>query len=333
MTRASPTSAPLRFGVLGCADIAWRRTLPALQACPDARLVATASRSPDKAQRFSDRFGGAALGGYEDLLDHPDVDAVYIPLPAMLQAEWIERALEAGKHVFAEKPVSALPSDTERLFRIARERKLVLRENAMFLHHSQHSAVSRLVAEGAIGELRGFAGAFTIPPKPPEDIRNRADLGGGALLDMAFYPVLAALHFLGHDLELVGATLREQKDGVVRSGSILLVSPTGIPAQLTFGMEHSYRSDYALSGSSGSLRLDRAFTPPPAWQPVVQVDRQNHQEHITLPPDDQFANVVESFVRSVGVDSASDNTAAEANSIRVAGLIGEVAAAAVRTDV
>ncbi|MFI5754682.1 Gfo/Idh/MocA family protein [Streptomyces sp. NPDC051569] len=333
MTPASPSRAPLGIGVLGCADIAWRRTVPALVGHPGTRLVASASRTEVKARRFADRFGGAAIAGYDALLAHPGVEAVYIPLPAMLQAEWVERALAAGKHVFAEKPLSARRADTERLLRAARERGLVLRENAMFLQHTQHATVARLVAEGAIGEVRRFEAAFTIPPKGDGDIRNRPDLGGGALLDMGFYPLRAALHFLGPDLTVAGATLRAVRDGVVRSGSVLLVTPAGVPAQLSFGMEHAYRSRYAIFGAAGSLSLDRAFTPPPSWQPVLQLDRQDHREEITLPPDDQFTRSVDAFIRSVHGDPAADDASAGAYSERVAALVEQVAATAVRTEI
>ncbi|MCZ0992102.1 Gfo/Idh/MocA family oxidoreductase [Streptomyces noursei] len=172
-------------------------------------MTAFASRSPEKGRRFAERIGDAAVTDYDALLRRPDVDAVYIPLPAMLQAEWIERALTAGKHVFTEKPLSTRAADTARLFALAEERGVVLKENAMFLHHSQHAAVDRLLADGAIGQLRGFSAAFTIPPLPESNIRNHADLGAGALLDVAVYPVRAALRFLGPRLEVVGATLRE----------------------------------------------------------------------------------------------------------------------------
>ncbi|MCZ1019561.1 Gfo/Idh/MocA family protein [Streptomyces noursei] len=329
MTRPS-SCPPLGFGVLGCADIAWRRTAPALAADPGVRLTAFASRSPEKGRRFAERFGDAAVTDYDALLRRPDVDAVYVPLPAMLQAEWIERALTAGKHVFAEKPLSPRAADTARLFALAEERGVVLKENAMFLHHSQHTAVDRLLADGAIGQLRGFSAAFTIPPLPESNIRNHADLGAGALLDVAVYPVRAALRFLGPRLEVVGATLREA-DGVVRSGSALLVTPEGVPAQLTFGMEHAYRTEYALTGSTGRLRLDRAFTPPPGHQPVVDVTRQDHREQITLPPDDQFARIVAAFVREVRGEAPAERAASAAESRRVAETIDALAARAVRT--
>ncbi|MET8049793.1 MULTISPECIES: Gfo/Idh/MocA family protein [unclassified Streptosporangium] len=290
----------LRMGVMGCADIAWRRTLPAMVADADVQVTAVASRDLRKATAFTDRFGGVPLKGYESMLDRPDVDAVYIPLPALLHAEWIERTLESGKHVLVEKPMTDNQAETSRLLALARSRGLVLLENYMFLHHSQHAAVRKLVADGAIGELRGFAAAFTIPPKPEGDIRYQRDVGGGAFLDFGGYPVRAAVHFLGGDLQVIGAVFRhDQKQDVVMSGSVLLCTPQGVPAQLTFGMEHSYRNDYQLSGSTGRILLDRVFTPPETHLPVLRVERQDHREELILPADHQFANVIGAFVRSV----------------------------------
>ncbi|MFG2044490.1 Gfo/Idh/MocA family protein [Dactylosporangium sp. NPDC048998] len=304
--------APVRFGVLGCADIARRRMLPALLADPEVRLVAVASRDAAKARTFTDRFGGEPVGGYDALLERTDVDAVYLPLPAVLHAEWIRRALLAGKHVLAEKPLTTDHASAAALVELARERGLLLFENAMFLRHSQHEAVRGMVAGGAIGELRQFASAFTIPPKPPTDIRYQADVGGGALLDVGFYPIRAAAHFLGPDLAVTGAVLRvDPMHRVVVSGSILLHTPDGVAAHLTFGMEHSYRASYELTGSTGRLSLDRVFTPPADFQPVVHVERQDHREELVLPADDQFANVVRLFAGALTAGTGLDAHAAD----------------------
>lgn len=296
----SDLDAPVRFGVLGCADFARRRMLPILVSSPGAQLVAVASRDRDKAAAFGGRFGCAAVLGYESLLASPDIEAVYVPLPAMLHAEWVERALMAGKHVLVEKPLTGDHGSTVRLLRLARSRGLVLMENVAFPHHAQHVAVQKLLAEGAVGELRDFSGAFTIPPLPEDDIRYRPDVGGGTLLDIGIYPIRAALHYLGHDLEVTAAVLRHHgRTGAVLSGRILAHTPQGATADLHFGMEHSYRTTCEFAGSTGRLKLDRAFTPPPTLQPVVRIERQDHREEITLRADDQFANVVACFVRAV----------------------------------
>ncbi|KWT63837.1 oxidoreductase [Streptomyces albus subsp. albus] len=295
----------LRMGVMGCADIAWRRTLPALAADPTTHITAVASRSSGRATAFTDRFGGTPVTGYGALLTRDDVEAVYIPLPGLLHAEWVERALDAGKHVLVEKPMTASPGQSARLIELARARGLVLMENYMFLHHSQHDTVRGLLDDGVIGEIRGFASEFTIPPKPPGDIRYQPEVGGGAFLDFGGYPVRAALHFLGRELDVVGAVFRRYAShGVVMSGNVLLRTPHGVPAQLTFGMEHSYRTSYELRGSTGRLFLDRAFTPPESYQPVLRLEHQDRREERVLPADHQFANVIVFFAGAVldGVD-------------------------------
>ncbi|GLX23047.1 MULTISPECIES: Gfo/Idh/MocA family protein [Streptomyces] len=326
------TSDRLRIGIMGCADIAWRRTLPAVESNPAVEVAAVASRRAETAARFTGRFGGTPVVGYDALLEREDVDAVYIPLPGRLHAEWVSRSLEAGKHVLVEKPLTADAGDTARLVADARARGLVLLENYMFLYHSQHTAVRKALAEDAIGELRGFTSAFTIPPKPAGDIRYQREVGGGAFLDFGGYPVRAAQYFLGSDLKVVGAVFRHDRDlGVVLSGSVLLCTPQGVPARLTFGMEHSYRNTYSLSGSTGRLVLDRAFTPPETYQPVMRIERQDHQEQFVLSADHQFANVVDTFAAAVlkGLDVRDH----QEGSLRQAELVEQIRANALVVEV
>ncbi|MGW6012971.1 Gfo/Idh/MocA family protein [Streptomyces sp. NPDC055210] len=323
---------PLRFGVLGCADIAWRRTLPAMAAVPDVELAAVASRDPSKAARFAAAFGCVSVPGYEALLTSPDIDAVYLPLPAMLHAEWVGKALRAGKHVLAEKPLTGDEESTGQLLRLADSLGLVLLENVAFPHHAQHARVGKLIADGAIGDVRDFTSVFQIPPLPESDIRHRPDVGGGALLDMGIYPVHAALHYLGSDIEVVHAVLRVRaRTGAVVSGRILACTPGGVTADLAFGMEHSYRTSCEFAGSRGRLWLDRPFSPSPTFQPVVRVDRQDHHEEITLRADDQFSNVVRYFATAVRTSAGTaDRTAA---SMRQAQLVGDVERVAMRIEV
>lgn len=322
---------PIRLGVVGCADIAWRRMMPALVAAPDVRLVAVASRDGAKAARFAAEFGCSPVRGYAPLLDSPDVDAVYLPLPAMLHAEWTERALLAGKHVLAEKPLTADYERTARLFGLARSRGLALLENVAFPHHTLFTTVRTLLADGAVGDLRDMAAAFTIPPKPPGDIRYRPDVGGGALLDLGIYPIRAALHLLGPGVEVAGAVLRQARGGAVISGRVLAHGPGGVTADLSFGMEHSYRSGYELAGGTGRISVARAFTPPATYRPVVHVERQDDREEITLRPDDQFANVIALFADAVRTGGGLD--AWTEASLEQARLVAAVEGKAVRVEV
>ncbi|GGJ22567.1 Gfo/Idh/MocA family protein [Streptomyces brasiliensis] len=292
---------PLRIGVIGCAGIAVRRMLPAFAASPDIEIAAVASRDAARARQIAERFGGCpAVHGYDALLERDDVQAVYVPLPAALHAEWTEKALTTGRHVLAEKPLSTDRHRTAELLELADARGLVLMENVMFVHHHRHGAVRRLLADGAIGELRAFHAAFTIPPLQDGDIRYDPALGGGALADVGIYPLRAALHFLGPRLDVTGARLvRGAGRQVETSGAALLSTPGTVTAQITFGMEHAYRSSYELWGSEGSITVDRAFTPPADHIPVIGLHRDGKTEEIRLAPHDQVAATVAVFAAAV----------------------------------
>ncbi len=287
----------LRIGVMGCADIAERRMLPSMQVQPLVEVTAVASRTAERARSFTDRFGGTPLAGYDALLERDDVDAVYIPLPPQMHVEWTLRALAAGKHVLCEKPFATDLAEAEKAVSYARERGLLVMESFMFLHHGQHAEVRRMVADGVIGELQLFSSEFGIPLRAGADGR----LGHASTLpEVAAYPIRAAQLFLGDGLRVVGSQERALSAyGPRPAGTSLLVSPSGVPAQLTYGVEHSYRSGYTLWGSEGRLRLDRAFSTPDAHVPVVRLEQQSGTREIELKPDRQFTNVAGEFAKAI----------------------------------
>jgi NDP-hexose-3-ketoreductase len=315
--------------VLGCASIARRRVLPALVAEPDAQLVAVASRSRAKCAAFAAEFGCAAAGDYDELLARTDLDAVYIPVPTGLHEHWAARALRSGRHVLCEKPVATSAAGAAALFDLAAARGLVLMENLMFLRHGQHEAVERLVAAGAIGEVRGFSAAFGIPPLPDDDVRYDPALGGGALFDVGVYPLRAAQLFLGAELEVAGAVLSVNAPKTVdTAGHVLAYQHGGVGAHLAFGFVHGYHSRYELWGSEGRLVLDRAFTPPADLAPVVRVERPGRIETHELAPDDQVGNTVRAFAQAAlgRTPPPGDN-----GSVALARLVERVRAAAATT--
>ncbi|MFG2760527.1 Gfo/Idh/MocA family protein [Streptomyces wuyuanensis] len=290
---------PVRMGVLGCADIALRRMLPVLAEERCVELVAVASRDADRAAGTAARFGcdGAS---YDALLRRDDVDAVYIPVPPALHRHWVSEALAASKHVLCEKPLSTSYGDTRELMELARVRGLVLAENFMFLHHSQHRAVRKLLDEDVVGTVQVFTSAFGVPPLDPAGFRYRPDLGGGALLDTGVYPLRAAQLFLGGELEVLGATLRiDERTGVDVAGTVLLSAADGSAAQLSFGFDHAYRSHYALWGSRGRVTVERAFTPPEQLEPPVRIRQQGRSTELLVAADHQVRNAVRAFAGAI----------------------------------
>jgi NDP-hexose-3-ketoreductase len=312
--------------------------LPVLRDDKAIELVAIASRDPRKADEFAAEFGCAAVHRYETLLERDDVDAVYLPVPNALHHRWAREAILRDKHVLAEKPMTTSAADTADLVKLAAGKGIVLRENIAFLHHGLHRRVADLVRDGRIGALAHVDASFCFPPLPGDDVRYRPELGGGALLDVGLYVVRLAQYFLGGDLTVAGAALRQDPStGVDVGGSAVLCSATGRTATLTFGFDRSYRAHYQLWGSTGRLSVDRAFTPPHTYAPVVRVDEQDRTEETTFPAEHQFAASAAAFAAAVRharrTGSDPDNGESAAISVRTAELLDAIAAVAHRSEV
>ncbi len=183
----------VRWGILGTAKIARNLFLPSLREA-GGEPAAVAGRDADRAARWAADNGiGRAVTGYQDLIDGPDVDALYIPLPNALHGEWTIRALEAGKPVLCEKPLTGSVAQTGRVLAAARQTGTPLWEAFAFPFHDQMARLRGILADGAIGDLREIQSGFHFLMSDPEtNVRMFAELEGGALLDVGCYPVRLA---------------------------------------------------------------------------------------------------------------------------------------------
>jgi D-xylose 1-dehydrogenase (NADP+, D-xylono-1,5-lactone-forming) len=187
-TSPSPT---LRFGILGAADIARKALIPAIQAAANAELVALASRDVESGR---DLFAGTVYGNYQELLDDPAVDAVYLPLPNNLHREWTLRALAAGKHVLCEKPLALNAAEAEEMAAAAKGSGRLLMEAFMYRFHPRIRAAVERLRRDPPAELRA---RFGFPLDSPGNYRLDPALGGGALLDVGCYTINLARWVLG----------------------------------------------------------------------------------------------------------------------------------------
>lgn len=290
----------MRIGIIGAADIAFRRFLPALERCGGFVYAGVASRSPEKARRFAERCGGTVYPSYQALLEDQAVEAVYIALPPALHAEWGRRALLAGKHLLMEKPFTVSPEETEALLRLAGERGLAVHENYMFLYHSQLAWIEERLRAGAVGEPRLLRAAFGFPFRGAADFRYERALGGGALLDCGGYPVRLAARLLGPGLRVSAARLSRARGLEVDVyGSATLEDGAGRTAQIAFGMDNSYKCELELWGSEGCLTADRIFTAPPDFSPSVRIRTAQGERTCELPPDDAFLRSIQAFSHKI----------------------------------
>lgn len=302
-----PTAAPIRIGVMGCANIARRSVIPAILAVPELRLAGIASRSPDKGREFARQFGCDFLGGYPDLLDRPDVDAIYMPLPPGLHAEWAAKALLAGKHLLIEKSLATSLPEAERLVALARKTRLVMMENYMFQYHAQQAAVKNILRE-ALGEIRLFRATFCFPPLSAGNFRYDPSLGGGALYDAGGYPLKACQLFMGSDLAVLSACLNSNAEGVdIWGGAMLSASVRGacIPLQIAFGFDQFYQCGIEVVGQNGRLTTSRTFTAGEGFVPSALLETPNRKQEIQLPADNHFQRTLELFCQRIRAGDGS----------------------------
>lgn len=271
VTRSTPKK--VRWGVLGVAKIATAKVIPGIQRATNARVVAIASRSRDVAERAADQQKIArAHGSYEALIDDPQVDAVYIPLPNHLHVEWAIRAARAGKHVLCEKPIALNARGVERLID-ARDRANVLIQEA-FMYRGQpawRKAMS-LMAGGRIGELRAVVGVFSYFNADPANIRNIKAWGGGGLYDIGCYLINSARWAFGAEpVRVAGAIERDPISRVDTLASFLLQFPTGHAAGVCSTQLTPYQR-VTLFGASARIEIEIPFNLPADRPGRLRVD-------------------------------------------------------------
>lgn len=290
----------MKIGILGTADIAFRRFLPALKKCPEFTYTGVASRTPEKTERFVEAHGGQGYPTYEALLEDRSIDAVYVPLPPALHYEWGRRVLLAGKHLFMEKPFTTNLTETEALLALAEEKGLAVHENYMFLYHSQLQKVKDLIADGTLGGIRLIRAAFGFPMRGGDDFRYKKALGGGALLDCGGYPVRLALELLGESAKVTQAKL-VQPEGceVDLFGNAVLENDDGLCAQLSFGMDNAYQCQLEVWGSKMTLIAPRIFTAGPEFAPPIIVRSSSGEEMLPLEAGDQFLGSIREMERLI----------------------------------
>ena len=298
--------ADLRWGVLSPARIGTEKVIPAMQRAERCQVVALASRDAARAEQAANQLGiPRAHGSYEALLADPEVDAVYIPLPNHLHAEWTIAAAAAGKHVLCEKPLALGAAEAESMVTACATAGVVLYEAFMYRFHPSWLAVQDLVAGGRIGELRAVDVWFSYFNDDPANIRNILEVGGGAMWDIGCYAVSVARLLFGTEPGSIDAVVhRDPVSGV----DTLTTGVLGFPAgSATFGVSTRVEPDQRVHvyGSDGRLSVAIPFNIPPGRPVDVLVTHGGDPpvapatEVLTFGPADQYTLQAEAFARAV----------------------------------
>ncbi len=274
----------MKWGIISTADIN-RKVIPGAHASPKVELVAVASRDQARADEYAKTWEiERAFGSYDALLADAEIEAVYISLPNTLHCEWSIKALEAGKHVLCEKPLSRHVSDVEAAFDAAARADRLLSEAFMYRHNPQTKRVKELVDGGAIGELRLVRSTFSYSLYDEDNIRLRTDVEGGALMDVGCYNVSGSRLFGGEPERVYGeAWFGPSGTDWVFGGTLRF--PGDVIAQFDCGTALPERDELEAIGSEGSLYLD---DPWHCNVPVIEHRRDGNVERIELERVDSY---------------------------------------------
>ena len=296
----------LRWGVLSTAKIGRDKVIPGIQAAERCEVVAIGSRDADRARGVAEELGIPRVhGSYEALIDDPEVDAVYIPLPNHLHMEWTIAAARAGKHVLCEKPIALTAADAQEMAAVCAAEGVRLVEAFMYRLHPSWVAVRGIVGSGRLGQLQAVQSWFSYFNDDPTNIRNIREYGGGALMDIGCYSVnLSRMLFGGEPDRIEASITRDPASGVDVLTSALMGFGDGV-ATFTCSTRAEPDQRVHVYGTEGHLSVGIPFNIPPYRPTEVSVTAGGDPpvapdtEVLTFEPADQYAVQAEGFASAV----------------------------------
>jgi predicted dehydrogenase len=293
--------APVRWGVLSAANIGVKRVAPAIHSSSNGRLVAVGSRNPIRARElFAFAPDVHIYEDYDSVINDPEIEAIYIPLPNSLHAEWTIKTLKAGKHVLCEKPLAVTAEQGLIMAQAARDTGMLLMEAFMYRFHPQTVWVLEQVAAGRIGEVKLIRASFSFNiGSRPHDIRLQAALAGGSLMDVGCYPINLCRAVYGYAPVAVGARVYTPAEGEVeRYASTVLDFDEGCFGLIDSSFELPTRQVAEIIGENGMITIPLPFTPGHIETMVIlALEGQTIQQRFA--PVDQYRLEVEHFANCI----------------------------------
>ena len=296
----------VKWGVLSTANIGTEKVIPAIQAAPNCEVVAIAGRDIDVTRTSADQLGiRRSHGSYQDLLDDPAIEAVYIPLPNHLHAEWTIRAAYAGKHVLCEKPLALTSTDALRMVDACAEADVKFMEAFMYRLHPSWQKAVELVHNGSIGDLVAVRSWFSNYNDDPTNIRNIRDFGGGALMDIGCYSINLSRMLFGTEPNRVASTITRDPDtgvDILSSGILEFGNRT---ANFTCSTRCEPDQRVHIYGTQGRISIDIPFNIPPDRPTQIHLTSGGNPpvapatQTFTFEPADQYRIEAELFAAAI----------------------------------
>lgn len=302
----------LKWGILSTAKIGVQDVIPAIFRSENSVVEAIASRDLSRAQDVATRFGiPQAFGSYEELLACDDIDAIYIPLVTSEHAKWTINAANAGKHVLCEKPIALKADEIHAIILAADRNKVVVTEAVMITYHPQWLKVRELVTSGAIGKLTYVQGAFTYFNDDANNMRNKLELGGGALLDIGIYPIAATRFVTGKEPVRVMSEIKFDETFGTDIYSSNRLDFGDFELSMYVSTQMAVRQSIVFHGDKGWIELTAPFNAGKYDDDSVILHDANHSKIETFRFADinQYTEQVEAFARAVANEAQPDGIA------------------------
>lgn len=253
---------PVRWGVISTARIGWEKVIPGLQKSKDIEVRAIASRAPATAKRWAKKLGiPVAYGSYEDLLNDPDIEVIYNPLPNHLHVPLTLEAAKKGKHVLCEKPIALDAKEAAKLRSAPKD--IIIAEAFMVRQHPQWLKAREIAQSGRLGTLRAIQCFFSYHLLDPKNVRNIADIGGGALYDIGCYPIVTSRFVFGAEpVRVMGLIDRDPEFKTDRTTSAILDFGEGRQLTFTVSTQTVPYQRVNIFGDKGRLEVEIPFNAP-----------------------------------------------------------------------
>lgn len=286
----------VKWGVLGCARIAQNWVIPAIQKSNNSVLYAVASRDGEKLKKCREQYGSIELyKSYEELLNNPEIQAVYIPLPNGMHKEWVIKAAQKGKHILCEKPISIDAVQCAQMIDECKKNGVKLMEAFMYRYTTRSKKVQELVESKVIGQIKHIYSAFSFVLDREEDCRWDPSQGGGALMDIGCYPV----NFVGMVLGASPVSMNAQyvlKNGVDLKFSAGLKYENGIIADISCGFDGFINQFSQITGTQGTITVPDTFSDNGG---NIILKTKDFTKEIHVESCERYVLEVEDFARSI----------------------------------
>ncbi len=288
----------VNWGIISCAGIAESSVIPGILSANNAQLYAISSRGTEKLEKFIKEFSPVkAYQSYDELLDDPEIDAVYIPLPNGLHYEWTIKAAEKKKHILCEKPMGISTEEIRAMKEVCDKNGVLLMEAFAYRHSPLTKKVKELVDSGAIGKIKFMDSHFSYLLKNMEDVRLFPELAGGATYDIGCYNINIIRHIIGKEPVSIYATGEIGKTGVDESSCIVMEFEGGIRAVSYCSFLCSSRIEYTIVGDDGIMSVPAVFNSKGDQKIILK--KESGTEEITVNCPDNYMLEVEQFGRCI----------------------------------